>query len=97
MPMADIPADLPAPCRCPHCDAVLDGASALNDDGDLAAPSFGEISMCLACGGLVVFDTEMRLDKLTPAGLTWLRADVREGLLALQRAIRLMLTEGDRK
>ncbi|HWG80564.1 MAG TPA: hypothetical protein VN681_12360 [Stellaceae bacterium] len=93
--MAAVPADLPAPCRCPHCGAVLDGASAVNDAGDFAAPSFGDISVCFACGGLVVFDTEMRLDKLAPALLMRLGADERAGLLAVQRAVRLMRAEED--
>lgn len=47
------------PCLCPHCGALLDAAS---DLGRLRRrPNPGDVSLCIHCGGWMVFTDDLGL------------------------------------
>jgi hypothetical protein len=47
---------------CWHCDRMLDAASALEDHRD---PVPGDVSLCMYCGAVAVFDDQLRLGRPT--------------------------------
>lgn len=85
----------PVSGQCPHCGGVLGAGIVVDDTTQPPAPTFGDISVCFVCGGLLVFDTEMRFVEFTGADLMQIPADEREGLLEVQRAVRLMRARGE--
>jgi hypothetical protein len=46
---------------CPYCGHLLDSATAMDDAP--ARPKPGDVTMCIKCGFLLVFDDTMRLTK----------------------------------
>jgi hypothetical protein len=47
-----------APTPCPFCDYLLDAATHATDDN--ARPSRGDLSVCLSCSEILIFDEELR-------------------------------------
>lgn len=47
--------------RCPHCDSELTGATDPLDE-DLK-PKVGDVTVCIFCAGISLFDTDMTLRK----------------------------------
>lgn len=45
-----------APSKCPHCGALNDAATSINDD--VPCPMPGDISICFECGKLQEFTVE---------------------------------------
>ena len=43
--------------HCPHCQTKLDGATALQN----SVPNPGDVSICIECGEVNVFDEAMKL------------------------------------
>ena len=48
--------------KCPHCDYPNTGAMGIDHDDK---PSPGDASICIECGGISVFDQNLRLIKAT--------------------------------
>lgn len=61
--------DIP-PSQCPTCMKVLD-RSAPEDDGD--GPSRGDMTVCLHCGEILVFDQNLLLTPVTNEALNQLK------------------------
>lgn len=53
---------------CPYCGYVTDRSSNLShpDDEQPRPPRPGDVGLCLSCGGVAVFDDDMRLREPTP-------------------------------
>jgi hypothetical protein len=45
--------------RCPHCSHLIDAAT--HHDGAKHAPAVGDWGVCTDCGGLLQFNTELRM------------------------------------
>jgi hypothetical protein len=56
---------------CPFCLTIVSAATGLNDP--LALPYPGAWTVCSTCGGICVFDTNLRLRKPTEEELTELK------------------------
>ena len=47
--------------NCPSCGKFLDGASSVSDPGR-SGPSPGDLSICIACGTIVKFGENLKLE-----------------------------------
>lgn len=56
--------------RCPYCDKPLDAASAPG-----RGPKRGDVSVCIFCAGVMQFDAELRLVRLSSAELREINRD----------------------
>jgi hypothetical protein len=80
-----------APQPCPHCGATLDASTGFEDDIE---PRSGDVSVCAACHGFLVWDRpsvkegepdpDLAQRKLTPREFTQLPGSVRADLLRAQ-------------
>jgi hypothetical protein len=70
--------------RCTACGETLDGAAAVAAIADDAAPSPGDITVCVPCGHLMAFDDALKLRELTDDEMRAIAGDRR--ILAIQRA-----------
>lgn len=62
---------LPTDC-CPECKTILDAITGLQKDGlwkENIIPTPGDLSLCVRCGEILVFNPELRLRKATPKDL----------------------------
>ena len=78
--------------RCPRCGARATAASNARP-GDRRAPVPGDLTVCIACAGLLQFDDSLRLVPLPEDALSGLEADTREVLLASRNAVRVVLAD----
>lgn len=73
-------------CKCPHCGHVIDSASYPKGN---EAPSPLDYSVCIECGGLCRFDTDLTLVKANmadaPAYVQVLAMEYRIALAGLKR------------
>jgi hypothetical protein len=72
------------PSRCPFCGANLDSAFSPND----AAPSPGDLSVCISCASALVFGDDLRLQPLSPAEFAGLDSELQEGIRRHQAIVR---------
>lgn len=69
--MADLPQNpsqgmLETDCRCPYCDyGPLSGYTGVSEDCK-AKPVTGDFTICVKCGGLLVFDKNLNSVKPSP-------------------------------
>lgn len=68
---------------CIECGKLLDGASAVDDEGRIQ-PSPGDATICIYCGHLMVFDEKQRLRNPTREEMIEFAGDRR--ILMIQRA-----------
>lgn len=59
--------------NCPSCGKVVTAASPIRKEG--AMPSKGDLTVCLGCGYISIFDERLRLQRATPDDL--MACDVR--------------------
>jgi len=74
---------LPDPPTCPVCGVLLDGTAALSSrdtKGRPIVPTTGDITVCMYCASMLVFDTPSRLRLPTTAELQTVHPQVREFL-----------------
>jgi hypothetical protein len=57
--------------NCPYCEAELDGATNVNCEG---VPKTGDLTLCIYCTGLCIFDLDRQLRKPTLLELTQIKA-----------------------
>lgn len=62
-----------APSRCPNCGEPLDAAT--SPDPDARPPAPGDVSVCIACSTILVFDHGLKLALPSPAQLDQLLAE----------------------
>lgn len=79
------------PTNCPACGKFLDRATCPVDQG--ARPTEGDLTCCIGCAAILVFDADGEPVSATPAELYVLDSDVRRQLEAMQRAIRKVRTQ----
>jgi hypothetical protein len=72
--------------RCPWCDYLMDAATNLQDAEAVPAP--GDVSVCLSCASVLVFNDDLTLRGFTPAEIAALPSDIKSQLERYQRAIR---------
>jgi hypothetical protein len=76
------------PSVCTNCGKALDGATAVTEGGPKRArrvmPDPGDVTICLACGHLMIFGDDLILRDPTPAEIVDVAGDRR--LLAIQQA-----------
>jgi hypothetical protein len=76
------------PSACTNCGKMLDGATAVKETDSKRArkvmPDPGSITICLACGHLMVFGDDLLLRDPTPEEIVQVAGDRR--ILAIQRA-----------
>jgi hypothetical protein len=53
---------------CPFCGHALDAATAVPDNAE-AAPDTGDVTVCLACAGILIFDETLSVRRPTTAEL----------------------------
>jgi hypothetical protein len=68
-------------CPCLSCGKKLDAASVMVGGGE---PSEGSISICLYCGHIMAFDSELRLRELSVKEIYLTAGDPR--IIAIQKA-----------
>lgn len=71
--------------HCPACHRRLNATA--RSDGGASRPSPGDLSVCVHCGALLVFDSEFNLDLLAPEGFDQLPSEVKQTLLDAQAHI----------
>lgn len=77
---------LPA-SRCPVCHYQMDAATCANKADEAARPRPGDISICISCGEILVFDDNFAL---RPAGVDDLLAVPPEEMKRINQAQRLI-------
>lgn len=55
------------PCLCPWCGYMSDAVTSVEKNG--IQPKPGDISMCINCGGLLIFRPDMTMRKIEEADL----------------------------
>lgn len=78
--------------KCPHCDHVLNAASVPGRRRP-PEPVEGDLSVCLGCGEVLMFDARQRLNKTTAAILAGLDPNEIAELRIVQRAVRSVLDD----
>lgn len=73
------------PSPCPFCSHVMDMASPA--DGETVAPTPGDVSICIRCGGLLEFDGQLHLISLSDVKREGLDEKTREWLRRAQEAV----------
>lgn len=71
--------------KCLHCGVENDAATSVGED---AGPEPGNITVCIECGHIMAYDTEMKLRELTTSEILEVAGD--ERILAVQRARKRM-------
>jgi hypothetical protein len=71
--------------QCPFCGYKVDHASSL--DGK-HRPSEGDISLCLSCAQILIFDEDLKLREPTPE--EYKEASAMEGVKKAQRVIKML-------
>jgi hypothetical protein len=61
--------------HCPYCGHGLDSATMVDPRVSPPTPQPGDASVCIACGMLLVFDDDLKLQRPTPDLLTQMLAD----------------------
>jgi hypothetical protein len=69
---------------CLSCGEPLEGATCVGHD---SAPAVGDVTICIYCGHLMAFDTDLKLRELSDEQVREMAGDGR--ILAVQRARRL--------
>lgn len=67
---------------CPQCGRVMELASSLTSDD--AVPSCGDVTICIGCGAVMMFDFAMRVQVLSPDAIKDLPQGVRRVLVAAE-------------
>jgi hypothetical protein len=70
---------------CPVCRHTLNRAS--NTPGSNLAPQAGDISVCLGCAAVLIFDDDHTLHQRTDAELSMMEPDVIETVRKTQKAV----------
>jgi hypothetical protein len=74
------------PVLCPTCGATITAATDLRGH---AEPRAGDLSVCLACGGVLVFTEDLSLRRATRADARDLPPAVRRQVLLTAAAVKL--------
>jgi hypothetical protein len=53
---------------CPFCGSALDAATAVPDNAD-AAPEAGDVTVCISCAGVLIFDEALSVRRPTTVEL----------------------------
>lgn len=53
------------PCPCPYCGAALDAATPARPEDAREMPEPGASTICIECGGWLIFEKRLRLRKPT--------------------------------
>lgn len=69
---------------CPYCGKTLDAATPAFDDS--AKPKPGDISICIGCGGSLVFANDMSLREMTQRERERLPEDIKKQFATLRLA-----------
>ena len=72
--------------RCPKCGHRLDRATGLQDDLAQARP--GDLSLCIACGEMLVFEEGLLLRSLAPEEFNALESPLQAQLVKTQLVLR---------
>lgn len=84
-----------APALCPHCGYLMDAASGIDGKGD---PVPGDWSLCLRCGGALLFDADLR-PALPPLGafeaLKWESPRVFAKMMRGRELVQQQIKRGD--
>jgi hypothetical protein len=72
--------------RCPHCSHLIDAATP--HDGAKHAPAVGDWSVCINCGGLLRFNTELRMVAGLAGELAREPAEMRALIARMQQHVR---------
>jgi acetyl-CoA carboxylase beta subunit len=70
---------------CLNCGKLLDGATCIDND---SMPDPGDVTICIYCGHLMMFDAQMRLRDLSDEKVRQVAGDGR--IVAVQRARRVL-------
>jgi len=73
---------------CPHCGYGFDRASVA--EGEKKEPRPGDISMCISCGGFLVFTDDIRVRKIEERDWQELDAEAMATLLNMSLAWEIM-------
>lgn len=68
------------PSPCPNCGKVLDAATGVDKrrrPNDRMVPRPGNVSVCISCGHICVFDKKLRLRNPTEAEMVQIAGDPR--------------------
>jgi hypothetical protein len=76
-----------AAAPCPHCGTTIDAATGVGD----AVPEPGNWAVCVACGGIVRYDAELRPVALDAEELAALEPEIRSHLEEMQALVRQSL------
>jgi len=74
------PRDIPV-SSCTNCGTILDAATSVGDHG---IPSEGDVTICIKCGHIMAFDSDLALRDLTGEEIVEFAGDPR--IIAIQKA-----------
>lgn len=76
------------PSTCPSCGKWLDGAATIGESCE--PPNPGDITLCIGCGTVMIFDIALKLRAATQLEIDTLPADERAHLQRASRRINLL-------
>jgi hypothetical protein len=71
--------------RCPQCDYRLDGSTHVQGQNP-GPPEEGDVSICINCGQVLIYDAEVRLRKATVRDIGDLMSGNPEGWVVIEKA-----------
>jgi hypothetical protein len=80
------------PSACTNCGEILDGATSVGCDG---GPDPGDLTICIICGHLMVFDDNLKLRDPTGAEMVDAAGDKR--IIAIQLARKVIFNRKQRR
>lgn len=75
------------PSPCPECGEMMDAATCMEKDA--SPPSVGDVTVCIDCTAILVFDKDMKLERPTDDLLRSIPDETRKKLKGVQKLIKL--------
>jgi len=86
--MTEVPA--PTPSRCPYCGKNV---ASLFNPASVRPPRKGDVTVCVACGGICILDKDMHVCKATREQLMNLCEEARRELFLTSKVIQAAKNE----
>ena len=92
MKLADKSARVPA-TECPICGKKLDAASSVSDTGAYHEPRPGSLTVCVACGGWLIFKADMTYRRMNADDIGALDSETHSMMMTLTKIVQSFAKE----